>query len=136
MSDTTSPSPPPPPPPAYKITLDEAKRDVGTDAPRSFRLEEDYITRHRRESIKAEGEYQRLQGLKDHFEHKKKWSWMLLGALVLMILFQMVLLVLVGSNVLDFTEYDWLLPAVLIQYLTQIVGLAVFVVRSLFSDPN
>ncbi len=48
--------------------------------------------------------------------------------------FQMLILLLVGTNILDFRDYDWLLPALLIQNLVQIVGLAVYAVRSLFSD--
>ena len=46
----------------------------------------------------------------------------------------MILLVLVGSGVLDFKGYDWLLPALLVQNLAQIVGLASYAVKHLFSD--
>lgn len=46
----------------------------------------------------------------------------------------MILLVLVGSGVLDFKDYDWLLPALFVQNLAQIVGLASYAVKHLFSD--
>lgn len=51
-----------------------------------------------------------------------------------MIGYQMILLVLVGHGALDFKDYDWLLPALLVQNLAQIVGLAIYAVRHLFSD--
>lgn len=78
----------------------------------------------------------RLQGLQEHFRHKKYWSYFLMGVMFVMIFFQSVLLGLVGAGIWSFKDYDWLLPALLAQNLAQIVGLAVFVVRSLFSDPK
>jgi hypothetical protein len=47
-----------------------------------------------------------------------------------MVVFQSILIWWIGKGWLDFTQYAWLLPALMIQYLTQIVGLAVFAVRS------
>jgi hypothetical protein len=41
---------------------------------------------------------------------------------------------MVGVDVWSFTKYEWLLPALLVQNLAQIVGLAVFVVKALFKD--
>ena len=51
-----------------------------------------------------------------------------------MIGYQMILLVLVGSDVLNFEDYDWLLPVLLVQNLAQIVGLASYAVKHLFRD--
>ena len=51
-----------------------------------------------------------------------------------MLLFQMVLLICAGADWLDFKDYEWLLPSLLAQNLIQIVGLAVYAVRSLFRD--
>lgn len=48
--------------------------------------------------------------------------------------YQMILLIFVGLGALDFKEYDWLLPALLVQNLAQIVGLASYAVKHLFSD--
>ena len=56
--------------------------------------------------------------------------------MAVMIGFQSYLLVMVGQGKWDFTEYSWLLPALLAQNLAQVIGLAVFVVRALFSDPK
>ena len=50
-----------------------------------------------------------------------------------MIVYQMVVLVLVGADVLDYGKYDWLLPGLLVQNLAQIVGLAIYAVEHLFS---
>ena len=51
-----------------------------------------------------------------------------------MIIFQSVLLGMVGAGVWDFTKYQWLLPVLLAQNLAQVIGLAVFVVKALFKD--
>ncbi len=57
-----------------------------------------------------------------------------MGAIAGMIVFQAVLLWKVGKGQLDFAKYEWLLPALLVQNLGQVVGLAVYAVRYLFSD--
>ena len=82
-----------------------------------------------------ESEYRstHIQGVRDHYYHKGKWSWFLMGAIGLMILFQSALLVSVGLAWLDFTAYEWLLPVLLVQNFGQIVVLAVYAVRYLFS---
>lgn len=51
-----------------------------------------------------------------------------------MIVYQMVVLVLVGADVLDCGKYEWLLPGLLVENLAQIVGLAIYAVKHLFSD--
>lgn len=83
-------------------------------------------------SVKAEAEWAHLKGLQDHYAHKGKWSWFLMGLLSAMIIFQSLLLWMVGIGVWDFTKYDWLLPALLVQNLGQIIALAYVVVKSLF----
>lgn len=55
-----------------------------------------------------------------------------MGLLVFMILFQSGLLFSVGLGWLDFQAYRWLLPALLVQNLGQIIALAYVVVKSLF----
>lgn len=84
------------------------------------------------ESLKAEAEWIHLRGLQDHYAHKGNWSWFLMGLLSAMIVFQSVLLGMVGVGIWDFTRYDWLLPALLVQNLGQIIALAYVVVKSLF----
>ena len=51
-----------------------------------------------------------------------------------MLLFQMIILLCVGTDRLNFEKYEWLLPGLLVQNLFQIVGLAAYAVRNLFSD--
>jgi len=83
-------------------------------------------------AVGAQAEYAHLSGLKDHYFHKKWWSWFLMGLMTLMILFQSGLLIAVGLGGLDFKDYAWLLPALLVQNLGQIIALAYVVVKSLF----
>ena len=75
-----------------------------------------------------------LQGARDHYYHKGKWSWFLKGVIGAMMLFQFALLFPVGLGWLDYTAYDWLLPVLLAQTFGQVTGLAVYAVRYLFSD--
>ena len=85
-------------------------------------------------SIDNEKRYTHVRGLGDHYKHKGYWSLFLMFIMLLMLTFQCVLLGLVGAKIWDYKEYTWLLPALLVQNLAQIVGLAVFVVKSLFKD--
>lgn len=57
-----------------------------------------------------------------------------MGAIGAMLMFQMFILIFVGVGRLDYREYNWLLPGLLVQNLVQIVGLAIYAVRSLFSN--
>lgn len=96
--------------------------------------QEDYEHSFSIEAARAERAYLHLSGLADHYRHKKKWSAWLLTLIIFLMLFQSSLLVAVGINFLDFSQYQWLLPALLVQNVAQVIGLAVFVVRSLFKD--
>ncbi|UWQ21892.1 hypothetical protein [Jannaschia sp. W003] len=98
------------------------------------RAERKYIEGFDRRSVSSQVAYEHLKGIRDHYNHKKKWSWLLMAAIGGMICFQGVLLWQVGEGDLDFTAYEWLLPALLVQNLGQVVGLAVYAVRYLFSD--
>jgi hypothetical protein len=57
-----------------------------------------------------------------------------MGIIAAMILFQLLLIWLVGIKVWDFTEYEWLVQLLLVQNLAQVVGLAIYAVKYLFSD--
>lgn len=85
-------------------------------------------------AVDAERAWAHLQGLQDHYSHKKNWSTFLMLVLGGMIGFQWVLLGCVGMGYWDFTKYQWLLPILLVQNLGQIIGLAFVVVKSLFKD--
>lgn len=85
-------------------------------------------------AIDAERAWVHLRGLQDHYSHKKSWSYALMVLLGGMVVFQWALLVFVGLGIWDFTQYEWLLPILLVQNLGQIIGLAFVVVKSLFKD--
>ncbi|MEQ1403747.1 hypothetical protein ABK249_02270 [Neorhizobium sp. Rsf11] len=99
---------------------------------------EQYQTEVEREfsavAVQSEVEWAHLKGLQDHYWHKGNWSWFLMGIMSAMIIFQSFLLGLVGAGVWGFSKYEWLLPALLVQNLGQIIALAFVVVRSLFRD--
>lgn len=96
--------------------------------------EQAYLQNFRDQSINSQMAYAHLKGIRDHYSHKGKWSWFLMFAVGGMIIFQYVLLIFVGLGRFDFSEYEWLLPALLVQNLGQVIGLAVYAVKHLFSD--
>src|SRR5688572_22875500 len=88
-------------------------------------VEEKYVNRFGRHAVEVEERYEHLTGLKDHYRHKRGWSVFLAAVMAVMIGFQIYLLSMVGSGAWTFAEYDWLLPALLVQNLAQVIGLAV-----------
>ena len=119
-------------------TLEQARADVShsksVDVPR--RLQRKFLTRFGLLSVEAQRSYTHLAGLKAHYTHKALWSYFLILLMAFMVGFQSFLLYKVGGGAWDFSKYAWLLPALLVQNLAQIVGLAVFVVKALFKDMN
>jgi len=91
-------------------------------------LQESFIE----DAVRREKQYIELEALNNHYQHKGRWSWFLMLILMAMIGFQCFLLWKVGVGAWDFAKYDWLLPALLVQNLGQIIALAWVVVRSLF----
>lgn len=98
------------------------------------KAEQRYKARFERANASTEEAYAHLQGIRDHYKHKKLWSYFIMALMAGMIWFQSYLLYKVGIKAWDFSQYKWLLPALLVQNLAQIVGLAVFVVKALFTD--
>ncbi|MGO4337812.1 hypothetical protein AB4037_23125 [Labrys sp. KB_33_2] len=119
-------------------SLKEMLQAVGGTSAEDNRQQAVYEKTYARQSIEAQRAYAHLAGLVAHYSHKGIWSWFLMGAMGFMIVFQSILLGLVGSGVWNFTAYRWLLPLLLVQNLGQIIGLAVIVVKSLFTklDPH
>jgi len=98
------------------------------------RSEKQYLRRFQTLSVEGQAQYAHLKGIQDHYKLKGRWSNFLIGAIAAMLVFQSVLLVMVGLGKWDFSKYEWLLPALLVQNLAQVVGLSVWAVRYLFSD--
>lgn len=93
-----------------------------------------YIENVHNEDISDENAFNELslKALREHYDQKRNWSWLLIIIIAVMTAFQMFLLWFVGVGVWDFTDYDWLLPALLAQNFGQIVLLANVAVTSLF----
>lgn len=118
-----------------KPTIDDLLKDVSASTQQDVkRLQRDFEDEFKAKSSESESKYVHIKGLVDHYKHKGWWSFWLLFLIMSMMLFQCILLVLVGLNKLSYDKYQWLLPALLVQNLAQVVGLAVFVVKSLFKD--
>lgn len=109
-------------------------KSVKTTSKKQRQLEESFKKVTEAQSVESERKYTHLRGLRDHYRHKGWWSFFLMALMSVLVLFQCFLLWKVGAGSWDFKSYDWLLPALLVQNLAQIVGLATFVVRSLFKE--
>ncbi len=119
--------------PSQAEVLEGIKRSSEADSEEAVR-EEEYVANFSINSINSQYSYEHLIGVKDHYLQKKKWSTFLRLSIGFMILFQSGLLIFVGMGMLDFKSYSWLLPSLLIQNLAQVIGLAVYAVKYLFSD--
>jgi hypothetical protein len=115
-------------------TAKEILAEVGAMSWSDVTSERKYLDKFRAKSTDTQESYAHLQGLRDHYKHKGKWSYFLMLVMAGMIIFQSALLGLVGAGIWDFSAYQWLLPALLVQNLAQIIGLAVFVVKALFKE--
>ena len=96
--------------------------------------EEAYRRQFSQGAIQQEYAYAHLQGIQDHYKHKGLWSGFLMLIIAIMIIFQLFLIWKVGTKVWDFTDYEWLVQLLLVQNLAQVVGLAIYAVKYLFSD--
>jgi hypothetical protein len=127
--------PPDETPAASNPSVDDLLKDVGEAATEEPRGSQDqFEQRVLIRSLDGAAKLAHLVGLKSHYQHKSYWSTCLLMLVIGLMVFQSVLIVFVGLNRMDFNNYQWLLPALLVQNLAQVVGLAVFVVRALFKD--
>jgi hypothetical protein len=108
--------------------------DNGSSPSEISRPEKEYLRRFQSISVDGQVQYAHLKGIRDHYKHKERWSNFLILAIAAMLMFQSYLLIQVGLGVWDFSKYEWLLPALLVQNLTQVVGLSVWAVKYLFSD--
>lgn len=116
------------------LTPEDILASEGFDADYSDHYQGEVEREFSQAAVRSEVEWAHLKGLQDHYWHKGNWSWFLMLIMSAMIVFQSVLLGLVGLGVWDFSKYEWLLPALLVQNLGQIIALAFVVVRSLFRD--
>lgn len=96
--------------------------------------EEEFESKFNDHSIKQQADYTRIKGIEQHYLHKGYWSIFIMAIMSVMIIFQCVLLGMVGGNSWRFSQYKWLLPTLMVQNLAELVGLAFIVVSSLFKD--
>lgn len=113
---------------------DVLKGVIGDSPSKISRPEKEYMRRFQNISVDGQVQYAHLRGIQDHYRHKGRWSNFLIAAIAAMLVFQSVLLIKVGLGMWDFSKYEWLLPALLVQNLAQVVGLSVWAVKYLFSD--
>ena len=75
-------------------------------------------------------------GRKEYFWLRKKWSWVLVVALSLTILYHFLFCWMLGAGVWKYDAYKTFPYLQTVEFFGQIVGLCWIVVTFLFSDPN
>lgn len=116
-----------------RVSPSEVKQKITSHV--SEQATEDKEKNARQRSLEAQ---YHLEGLQSFYQSRKVWSWFLIGAISLSLVFQFVITILVGANALVFTQYKWFLPLVVSENFIQVISLALIVVRWLFSGakPN
>jgi hypothetical protein len=104
----------------------EIKQEITNAAQGNAEQERSFLEIFRQRSIEGERAYVHIRGLSEHYWHKSFWAKFIAVLMGFMVVFQSFLLCMVGSGIWNFEKYVWLLPALLVQNLAQIVGLAVF----------
>jgi hypothetical protein len=118
--------------PTSRPSPDDLKRLAGPVDNSGLRGEEESA------SLVSSAQWQHLQGVVDHYRFRKQWSIFLILCIGVSLAFQIIVTVLVGLNILNYTSYKWFLPIVTGENFIQIVALAAIVLRWLFSGatPN
>lgn len=84
------------------------------------------------QNMSSDEEKIHLDGVKTFYNQRKYWAYFIMGAIGLIILFDIILTVLVGLDILNFQKYKWFLEIVIGKTTLEIFGLAFLVVRFLF----
>jgi hypothetical protein len=117
-------------------STEDIKKEIGSSGKQLRGNEDEFLRQFNTFSVQSERSYTHLKALQDHYQHKSMWSYFIGSLMLFMVLFQSFLLFMVGIGEWSFEKYVWLLPALLVQNLAQIAGLALFVVRALFKEIN
>lgn len=111
-----------------KFTPSELKAEI-TGHQYGSRIEESEI---RAQQLTAAALYH-VRGLQDLYASRRLWSIFLVCCITASLAFQIGITIAVGLKLLDFTQYRWFLPIVASENFIQIVGLALIVLKWLFS---
>lgn len=76
------------------------------------------------------------KGRHEYFGHRKTWSEHIVKWITLLIAFNMILTVGVGSGIFNFEKYKWFISIVTAETFLQIVGLGYVAAHFLFSDKH
>lgn len=83
------------------------------------------LSQARREDIE-------LDGRKKFYQLRTKWSWVIIGWISLILIFDIIVTRYVGSGHWNFEKYNWLIHEIFAANLGLIFGMGVIVVKFLF----
>lgn len=67
---------------------------------------------------------------------RARWSYFILLLLLLIVLYEAILVVLIGLDILVFVDYEWLIEIVIGGSIAQILGLPIIVAKFLFNPKS
>ncbi|MDP2193325.1 MAG: hypothetical protein Q8K36_02215 [Alphaproteobacteria bacterium] len=85
-----------------------------------------------KQNINSEEEKIHLDGIRAFYLQRKRWSYFIMGAIAIIIFFDMILTILVGRDILNFEKYNGFVITALGKTTLEIFGLAILVVKFLF----
>lgn len=84
------------------------------------------------QNMSSEEEKIHLDGISAFYMQRKYWSYFIMGAIAVIIVFDITLTAFVGCNILNYEKYSWFLEMVIGKTTLEIFGLAFLVVKFLF----
>lgn len=96
--------------------------DASEKPPEGFKEQKNQSSAEKLE-LDARGQFIRLRG---------HWSVLLIIWITSLLVFQISLALMVGTEVLNFENYQWFLPLVVAQNFGQVVGMGLVIVRFLY----
>lgn len=74
-------------------------------------------------------------GLEGFYALRKKWSWTIIAWISALILFHIIVTILVGCKVLDFSNQKFLIQTIIGTNFLEIVGMGVIIIKFLYPAP-
>jgi hypothetical protein len=109
-----------------KTNIDDVISNLRSMSPANINQDNDFeIQSQKKEQVE-------LDGRKQFFKLRNNWSWFIFGWITSIIVFHVTFVILIGCDVLNFSNQDWIIGATIIEGLLEIIGMGWVVVKFLY----
>lgn len=114
-------------------TLDELTKEVLATAAveQDSHLQSKAEKSNAADAIERAHRFNQMNAFKHHHDNKARWSVFVMYLMGGMIFFQCILLSKVGAGFWNFTQYPWLLQALMVTNFAEIAALAMVIIKAL-----